>query len=154
MVQKVGEACCAATERAPLPVQASLDEEAAGATRMSALAMQQQAAAADGDTRGSSGAGAGVVATPGLQNRIGEYNCFLNVIIQCLWQCGAFRTRLLQLSPQQVQVRVLPSSRLALPQPLAPRSRTTMVRKCTGPQTHRTPSLHLFTDAPPVSLPL
>lgn len=32
-----------------------------------------------------------VVATPGLQNQIGEYNCFLNVIIQSLWNCRHFR---------------------------------------------------------------
>ena len=32
-----------------------------------------------------------VVATPGLQNEIGEYNCFLNVIIQSLWNCRHFR---------------------------------------------------------------
>ena len=26
-----------------------------------------------------------------LRNEIGEYNCFLNVIIQCLWRCAEFR---------------------------------------------------------------
>jgi hypothetical protein len=31
------------------------------------------------------------LATPGLRNEIGEYNCFLNVIIQCLWRCAEFR---------------------------------------------------------------
>lgn len=34
-----------------------------------------------------------VVATPGLQNQIGEYNCFLNVVIQCLWHCTVFKAR-------------------------------------------------------------
>ena len=28
---------------------------------------------------------------PGLTNAAGEYNCFLNVIVQCLWHCGDFR---------------------------------------------------------------
>jgi hypothetical protein len=27
----------------------------------------------------------------GLQNETGEYNCFLNVIVQCLWRCAEFR---------------------------------------------------------------
>ena len=27
----------------------------------------------------------------GLRNETGEYNCFLNVIIQCLWRCAEFR---------------------------------------------------------------
>lgn len=31
------------------------------------------------------------MATPGLQNEAGEYNCFLNAIIQCLWRCPDFR---------------------------------------------------------------
>ncbi|BDA44359.1 probable inactive ubiquitin carboxyl-terminal hydrolase 54 at C-terminar half [Coccomyxa sp. Obi] len=41
--------------------------------------------------RGSGDAKVLVVATPGLQNQIGEYNCFLNVIIQSLWNCRHFR---------------------------------------------------------------
>ncbi len=45
------------------------------------------------------------VATPGLQNQTGEYNCFLNVIVQCLWHCRSFRSGLLsRLDPQQLQV--------------------------------------------------
>jgi hypothetical protein len=31
------------------------------------------------------------MATPGLRNEAGEYNCFLNAIIQCLWRCADFR---------------------------------------------------------------
>ena len=27
----------------------------------------------------------------GLRNETGEYNCFLNVIVQCLWRCAEFR---------------------------------------------------------------
>ncbi|RYH12875.1 hypothetical protein EON65_37050 [archaeon] len=34
----------------------------------------------------------------GLQNKLGENNCFLNVTIQLLWQLGPFRTHLLQFS--------------------------------------------------------
>lgn len=33
-----------------------------------------------------------VAGATGLVNRQGEYNCFLNVIIQCLWHCESFRT--------------------------------------------------------------
>jgi hypothetical protein len=29
----------------------------------------------------------------GLSNEAGEYNCFLNVIIQCLWHCADFRAQ-------------------------------------------------------------
>ena len=32
-----------------------------------------------------------LVAGPGLANAVGEYNCFLNVVIQCLWYCQEFR---------------------------------------------------------------
>ncbi|KXZ55989.1 hypothetical protein GPECTOR_2g1541 [Gonium pectorale] len=35
----------------------------------------------------------------GLVNRVGEYNCFLNVIIQCLWHCTAFRAQLAAHAP-------------------------------------------------------
>ena len=100
---------CASTAPKPalLPVQASLEEETAKegarAARMLAAVMQQQQSA-DGAASSRSSAGAAVVATPGLQNQIGEYNCFLNVIIQCLWQCVAFRSGLLQLAPEQLKV--------------------------------------------------
>ena len=40
------------------------------------------------------------LALAGLRNETGDYNCFLNVIIQCLWRCADFR--------QQVGVRALP----------------------------------------------
>lgn len=49
-----------------------------------------------------------IVATPGLQNLTGEYNCFLNVIVQCLWHCMAFRSGMLhRLDPEQLQVACL-----------------------------------------------
>lgn len=28
---------------------------------------------------------------PGLRNESGEFNCFLNVVLQCLWRCADFR---------------------------------------------------------------
>ncbi|PRW56655.1 ankyrin repeat [Chlorella sorokiniana] len=31
----------------------------------------------------------------GLRNEAGEYNCFLNVIVQCLWRCAEFRRMVL-----------------------------------------------------------
>ncbi|CAL9247237.1 unnamed protein product [Arabidopsis halleri] len=37
----------------------------------------------------------------GLQNEVGEYNCFLNVIIQSLWNLELFRAEFLQSSTQE-----------------------------------------------------
>ena len=48
------------------------------------------------------------VGTPGLQNQIGEYNCFLNVVVQCLWHCREFKRRFSSLAHRNlatVQVR-------------------------------------------------
>lgn len=45
-----------------------------------------------------------MVATPGLQNNAGEYNCFLNCIIQCLWHCGEFKQHVQTWEAEQVQV--------------------------------------------------
>lgn len=55
-----------------------------------------------------------VVATPGLQNQIGEYNCFLNVIIQSLWNCRQFREPFKTASAAffSAQVAPLPSKML------------------------------------------
>ena len=55
--------------------------------------------AADARLTTASTKGAATVARPGLQNEAGEYNCFLNVIIQCLWHCSAFRAWLLSCPP-------------------------------------------------------
>ncbi len=33
----------------------------------------------------------GLAGAVGLRNETGEYNCFLNVIVQCLWRCADFR---------------------------------------------------------------
>ena len=40
----------------------------------------------------------------GLQNSAGKFNCFLNVIIQCLWYCSCFRTAVLAWPPSVYQV--------------------------------------------------
>lgn len=45
----------------------------------------------------------------GLRNATGEYNCFLNVIIQCLWRCQAFRKQIMQWEPQVYQVTHAPN---------------------------------------------
>jgi len=49
--------------------------------------------------------GAAPAAAPGLQNEAGEYNCFLNVVVQCLWHCAAFREGLLRLPRDALAVR-------------------------------------------------
>ena len=56
-----------------------------------------------GDGGGASAAPAGEA---GLQNEAGEYNCFLNAVVQCLWHCAAFRDGLLRLSHAALQVHV------------------------------------------------
>ena len=33
------------------------------------------------------------LAGPTLSNEAGEYNCFLNVVLQCLWYCAEFRAQ-------------------------------------------------------------
>lgn len=48
------------------------------------------------------------VATPGLQNNVGEYNCFLNCILQCLWHCEEFRERMQRLDMSLFKVSHLP----------------------------------------------
>ncbi len=39
------------------------------------------------------------VSAAGLANAVGEYNCFLNVIIQCLWHCKEFRRTVKGVAP-------------------------------------------------------
>lgn len=41
----------------------------------------------------------------GLRNHEGQYNCFLNVILQSLWHLRSFRAALLALSPAAVAAR-------------------------------------------------
>ena len=43
--------------------------------------------------------------TMGLRNATGEYNCFLNVIIQCLWHCREFRRSVMEWHPSVYEVR-------------------------------------------------
>lgn len=40
----------------------------------------------------------------GLKNDSGLNNCFLNVVIQCLWHLPSFREALLSLQPQVVDL--------------------------------------------------
>lgn len=42
-------------------------------------------------------------AAPGLTNEIGEYNCFLNVVVQCLWHCSEFRAAVMSWPPEIYQ---------------------------------------------------
>ncbi len=56
----------------------------AGASMWRSVLTQQQRASAKDEL----GATAGVT---GLSNEAGEFNCFVNVVIQCLWRCEGFR---------------------------------------------------------------
>lgn len=40
-----------------------------------------------------------MLALPGLRNEAGELNCFLNVVLQCLWRCADFRSEVLGWAP-------------------------------------------------------
>lgn len=66
-----------------------------GAAQPQHAAMQQVQQAQQAPQQLPPGAAAGLeqgeMAFTGLQNEAGEYNCFLNVIIQCLWRCTDFR---------------------------------------------------------------
>jgi ubiquitin C-terminal hydrolase len=42
----------------------------------------------------------------GLHNATGEFNCFLNVIVQCLWHCTCFRTAVMAWPTAVFQVNV------------------------------------------------
>lgn len=46
----------------------------------------------------------GIAAAPGLRNATGEYNCFLNVVLQCLWHCLPFRQAFMRQGWQQVSL--------------------------------------------------
>ena len=48
-------------------------------------------------------------AASGLQNLIGEYNCFLNVILQCLWHCREFQLRFVSQDHTSLQVPLNPN---------------------------------------------
>ena len=53
--------------------------------------------------------GSHLAAAPGLQNQAGSNNCFMNAIIQSLWNCRNFRDCLLALSAAVVQGTALPT---------------------------------------------
>ncbi|KAL4450739.1 hypothetical protein ABPG77_001095 [Micractinium sp. CCAP 211/92] len=42
----------------------------------------------------------GLAGAVGLRNEAGEYNCFLNVIVQCLWRCADFRQQVASWGPE------------------------------------------------------
>ena len=99
------EAELAAALEASLRDQAMLEESRAASvaaaaaewSSYSAMRSPSDAAAAAGSTAESS------LATPGLANELGEYNCFLNVVIQCLWHCSEFRAAVMAWSPEIYQ---------------------------------------------------
>lgn len=96
-----GEHCCFVNGilQSPCPtaavlmLQESLKMQAAGKSRPAAKEASTAESAPD------------QAAGPGLQNDPGEYNCFLNVIVQCLWHCAAFRDAFLNLPCKVLQVR-------------------------------------------------
>ncbi|KAK9809137.1 hypothetical protein WJX72_009962 [[Myrmecia] bisecta] len=96
-------------EAQPVPVLAGDEDLQVEAAIKASLAEVQQrqaqayASAARPKPQAKQQSVAGPVAAPGLQNAAGEYNCFLNVIIQCLWHCSDFRDRLMHWEPQLVQ---------------------------------------------------
>ena len=47
-------------------------------------------------------------AAGGLRNATGEYNCFLNVVIQCLWHCGCLRQAVMMWPKEVYQVKYPP----------------------------------------------
>ena len=51
--------------------------------------------------------------TMGLRNATGEYNCFLNVIIQCLWHCRVFRQSVMDWHPAAFEVTFCSDTSLA-----------------------------------------
>lgn len=52
--------------------------------------------------------------TMGLRNATGEYNCFLNVIIQCLWHCRVFRQSVMDWHPAAFEVTFCRDTLLAV----------------------------------------
>ena len=69
---------------------------------MSQAAPSAPAAAGSSWQQVAAAAAAGGLHAPGLTNEAGEYNCFLNVIIQCLWHCADFRAAALAWPPALV----------------------------------------------------
>lgn len=90
--------------------QASLAEAEAGPQRRHPLGLGLRPAPLRAIPVGSGGCrdstSDGVAAgEPALQNKAGEYNCFLNAVVQCLWHCTAFKEGLLRLPADALQAR-------------------------------------------------
>jgi hypothetical protein len=52
------------------------------------------------------------VTAAGLRNATGEYNCFLNTVVQCLWNCQSFKQQLMAWDASRYEVRMLCSRKL------------------------------------------
>ena len=98
-----------------------MQESLALEERLAAYRTAQEAA---GEEKAAVAAGPGlaVAAAPGLANAAGEYNCFLNVIVQCLWHCGEFREEVRSLK-ENVR-RVVVAAKGVLPRALPCPSQT------------------------------
>lgn len=96
--------CCIAWRLQKMGIHGSgevvVDEEDAdlAAAIAASLAPQASSPALAGGAGASASSDAAVPAQHGtamklavLQNDVGQYNCFLNVIVQCLWHCREFR---------------------------------------------------------------
>ena len=94
----VGDGACEDEQDEALQaaIKASLEEqEAHMAVRVAGTGVAQPAPAPE---LAPELAGLGLA---GLANEAGEYNCFLNVIIQCLWHCVDFRSAVMAWTPEQ-----------------------------------------------------
>ncbi len=83
---------------APGQGQEDADLEAALAASMRAAPVPPRGVRAAPGGCAASVAGS-VAGAPGLVNDSGEYNCFLNVVVQCLWHCAEFRAAVLAWPP-------------------------------------------------------
>jgi hypothetical protein len=76
-----------------VPTEAAAAARAAGETLP---LLQRGATAARGGAERSKGPS---LALPGLRNEAGDFNCFLNVVLQCLWRCADFRQQVMGSHP-------------------------------------------------------
>ena len=88
-----GEAALDEEQAYQAAIQASLADAAATAASRHAAAWQQLPPAQHAPAASSAAGGGDELALPGLRNEAGEYNCFLNAIVQCLWRCAEFRAQ-------------------------------------------------------------
>jgi hypothetical protein len=85
----------------PLPLAQSMGVSQQGAETASSLEQalrsqpappqQPQQLSLPGSARPGGEVAQARMPVPGLSNEAGEYNCFLNAILQCLWHCRDFR---------------------------------------------------------------